>query len=192
MGNMNTGGMDAILEPNEVTNTFESWCQDNNRTIPAGQHVREHYHVMNVASRVRQNSRTSLAMSRSIAASRWQLNAQRPVTVPDSSAIQATGTGHTQSKKVATTRLPLTLGNSMSSLHTSTRMHGKMHKKPKSTLTASAGNLSWLQGKSNTKSTANMHHDRNEAGMQHNAPSRTASCKCPPPPKSQQARPAAR
>ncbi len=108
--------------------------------------------------------------------------------VPDSPDIQATGNGRTQSKKVATTRLHRTLGNSLSSLHTSTRMHGKIHKKPKSTHTASAGRLlSWLQGKSNTKNTGKVHYDRNDVGMQHNTTSSTASCKLPPPDHSRHA-----
>ncbi len=133
---------------NEVTNTFESLFQDN-RTIPAGQDLREHYHaVMQVANRVEQNSRNGFATDRSIAASRWQTNAQRPMEVPDSPVIQATGNGRTQSKKVATTRLHCTLGNSLSSLDTSARIHEKIHKKSKLTHTASAGLLSWLQGKS--------------------------------------------
>jgi len=60
-----------------VTKTFESWFQDN-RTTPAGQDLREHYHaVMQMANRVEQNSGTGFAVSRSIAASRWQTNAQR-------------------------------------------------------------------------------------------------------------------
>ena len=119
---------------NEVTSTFESWFQDNNGTIPAGQDLREHYHaVMQVANRVMQNSRTGFAISRSIAASRWQTNVQSPMVVPGSPDIQATGNRHTQSK---TARLHRTSGNSLSSLHTSTKMHGKIHKKPKSTRTA--------------------------------------------------------
>ncbi len=174
---------------NEVTNTFESWFQDNNRTVPAGQDLREHYHaVMQVANRVVQNSRNGFAISRSIAASRWQTDAQRPTEVLDSPDIHATGNGRTQSKKVATTRLHRTLGNSLSRLHTSTRMHGKIHKKPKPTHTASAGRLlSWLQGKSNTKDTGKVQYDRNDAGMQHNSTSSTASCKLPPPDHSRHA-----
>ena len=61
-------------------------------------------------------------------------------------------------------------------------MHGMIHKKPKSTHTSSAGRLlSWLQVNSNTKNTGKVHHDRNDAGMQHNTTSSTAGCKLPPP-----------
>ncbi len=57
---------------NEVTTTFESWIQDNNRIIPPGQALWEHYYaVMQMANRVVQNSRSGFAISRSIAASRW-------------------------------------------------------------------------------------------------------------------------
>jgi hypothetical protein len=100
-----------------------------------------------------------------------------PWKKPDSPDIQATGNGHTQSKKVSTIRLCCNLGNSRSSLHTSTRMHGRIHKKPRSIHTASAGRLlSWLQGESTTKTTDKVHHDRNEADMQHNTRD-TTSCK---------------
>jgi len=52
MGNMDTGEM-QYWSQTEATNTFESWFQDNNRIIPAGQDLREHYHaVMQVANRV--------------------------------------------------------------------------------------------------------------------------------------------
>jgi len=48
-------------------------------------------------------------------------------------------------------------------------MPGKLHKKPKSIHTASAGRLlSWLQGESKIKNMGEVHHDRNEAGTQHN------------------------
>ena len=163
---------------NEVISTFESWFQDN-RTIPAGQDLREHYHaVMQVANRVMQNSRTGFAISRSIAASRWRMNAQSPIEVPDSPDAQATGNRHTKSK---TAKVHCASGNSLSSLHTSTKMHGRIHKKPKSTHTASAGRLlSWLQGNSNIKSTGKVQHDRNEAAMQHNTTSGTAGCKMHP------------
>ncbi len=151
----------------EVTNTFESWFQDN-RTVPTGQDLREHYHaVMQMANMVVQNSRTGFAISRSIAASRWQTNAQRPMELPDSPDTQATGNGHTQAKKAATTRLHRTLGNSLPSLHTSMKTHRKIYKKPKSTHTASAGSLlSWLQGGSDTRNTGKVQHDIDEAGMQ--------------------------
>ena len=166
----------------EVTNTFESWSQDNNRTIPNGQDLRKHYHaVMQVASRALPDSTTGFAISRSIAASRWQTTAQRPMEIPDGSDIQATGTGHTQASKVATHRLHRKLGNSLSSLHTSMRMRGKIHRKPKSTHTASAGRLlTWLQGKSNNKDAGKVHYDTNNAGTQHNTTSSTASYKLPP------------
>ncbi len=134
---------------------------------------------MQVANRGLQDSKTGFAISRSIAASRWQTNAESPMEVPGSPDIQATGNRHTQSK---TARLRRTLGNSLSSLHTSTKLHGKIHKKPKSTHTASTGRLlSWLHGNSNTKNTGKVHHDRNEAGMQYNTTSGTAGCKLPPP-----------
>ena len=134
---------------------------------------------MQVANRVVQNSRSGFAVSRRIAASRWQTNAQSPMEVPDSPEIQATGNRHTKSK---TARLHRTLCNSLSSLHTVTKMHGKIHKKPKSTHTANAGRLlSWLQGNSNIKNAGKMHHDRNDIGMQHNTTSNTAGCKLPPP-----------
>ena len=111
------------------------------------------------------------------AASRWHRNAQKPKEIPDSPDIQVAGNGHRQSRKVATTRLHPNLSNSRSSLHTSTKMHGKIHKKPRSIHAASAGRLmSWLQGESRTKTTDKVHHDRNEAGMQHST-SGTASCK---------------
>ena len=114
---------------NEVTSTFESWFQDNNRTIPAGQGLREHYHaVVQMANRVVQNSRTGFAISRSIAASRWQTNAQRPMELPDSPDNQARANGHAQAKKAATTRLHRTVGNSLSSLHTSMKTHRKIYK----------------------------------------------------------------
>jgi len=101
--------------------------------------------------------------------------------LPDSPDIQQTGNGHAQAKKAATTRLHRTLGNSLSSLHTSMRMHRKIYKKPKSTHTASAGRLrSWLQGGSNTRNTGKVQHDTDEAGMQHNTTSSTASCKLAP------------
>jgi len=110
-------------------------------------------------------------------ASRWHTKTQRPMEIPDSPGIQATGNGQTQSKRVSTIRLHRNLGNPRSSLHTSTRMHGKIHKKPKPIHTASAGRLlSWLQGESNTKTADKVHHDKNEAGMQHNT-SGTTSCK---------------
>ena len=110
-------------------------------------------------------------------ASRWHTSAQRPMEMPDSPDIQARGNGQTQSKKVSASRLHCNLGNSLSSLHTSTRMHGKIHKKPKSIHTASAGRLlSWLQGASITNTKDKVHHDRNEAGMQHHTSS-AASCK---------------
>ncbi len=49
---MDTGEM-QYWSQTEATNTFESWFQDNNRIIPAGQDLREHYHaVMQVANRV--------------------------------------------------------------------------------------------------------------------------------------------
>ncbi len=96
--------------------------------------------------------------------------------VPDSPDIQATGNGHKQSRKAATIRLHRT-GNSLPSLHTSTKMHGKIHKKPRC-----AGRLlPWLQGENKTKNTGKVHHDRNEAGMQHKKTGRTASCKLAPP-----------
>ena len=115
------------------------------------------------------------------ATSRWQANAQRLMKVSDSPDIQATGSGHKKFRNIATTRLHCS-DNSLSSLHTSTRMHWKRHKKPKSIHTASAGRLlSWLQGESKTKNTGKVQHDRNEAGMQHNAASSTASCKMAPP-----------
>ena len=102
--------------------------------------------------------------------------------IPDGSDVQATGTGHTQSSKVATNRLHRKLGNSLSSLHTSIRMRGNIHKKPKSTHTASAGRLlTWLQGNSNNnKDIGKVHYDTNNAGIQHNTTSSTASCKLPP------------
>jgi len=169
---------------NEVINTFESWFQDNNRTIPPGQDLREHYHaVMQMANRVVQNSRTGFAISRSIAASRWQTNAQRLMELPDSPDNQARGNGYAQAKKAATTRLHRTVGKSLSSLHTSMKTHRKIYKKPKSTHTASAGCLlSWLQGGSNSKNTGKVQHDINEAGMQQDTttPSSTASCKLAP------------
>ena len=116
------------------------------------------------------------------ASSRWQTNAQRPMEVFDSPDIQATRNGHTQSKKVATARLRRTLGNSLFSLHTSTKLHGKTHKKPNLTHTTSTRRLlSWLQGVSNTKNTGKVHYDRHDAGMQHHTTSNTASCKLPPP-----------
>ncbi len=144
--------------PNEVTNTFESWFQDHNRTIPAGQDLREHYHaVMQMANRVVQNFGTRFAISRSIAANRSQMNAQSPVEVPHSPDAQATGNRHT---KLKTARLHSTSSNSLSSMHTSTKTHGKIHKKPKSIHTASAERLlSWLQGNSNNKNTGKVHHD---------------------------------
>ena len=91
---------------NEVTHTFESWFQDKNRTILPGQDLREHYNdVKQMANRVVQNSRTGFAISRSLAESRWQTNAQRPMEIPDSPDIQATRNGHAQARKAATTRL---------------------------------------------------------------------------------------
>ena len=117
---------------NEVTSIFVSWFQDNNRTIPAGQDLREHYRaVMQMANRIVQNSRSGFAMSRSIAESRWQTNAQRPMKIPDSPDIQATENGHAQAKKAATTKLHCTLGKSLFSLHTSMKTHSKIYKKPK-------------------------------------------------------------
>ncbi len=96
--------------------------------------------------------------------------------VPDSPDIQATGNGHKQSRKAAMTRLHRT-GNSLPSLHTSTKMHGKIHKKPRC-----AGRLlPWLQGENKIKNTGKVHHDRNEAGMQQKTTSSTASCKLAPP-----------
>ncbi len=113
---------------NEVTNTFESRFRDNNRTIPAGQDLREHYHaVMQMAHRVVQNSRIGFAISRSLAASRWQTNAQRPMELPDSPDIQATGNGHAQAEKAATIRLHRTLGKSLPSLHTSMKTYRKIY-----------------------------------------------------------------
>ena len=142
MGNMDTGETDAALEPNEVTSTFESRFQDTNRTIPAGQDLREHYHaVMQMANRVVQNSRTGFAISRSLAASKWQTIAQRPMKLPNSPDIQATRIGHAQAKKAATTRLHCTLGHSLPSLHTSMKEHRKIYKRPKSPHTASTGRL---------------------------------------------------
>ncbi len=169
---------------NEVTKTFESCFQDNNRTIPPGQTLREHYHaVMQMANRVVQNSRTGFAISRSIAASRWQTNAQRPMELPDSPDNQARGNGLAQAKKAATTRLHRAVGNSLSSLHTSMKTHRKIYTKPKSTHTASARRLlSWLQGGSNTRNTGKVQHDSDEAGMQQDTtrPSSTTSCKLAP------------
>ena len=59
-----------------------------------------------------------------VAACRWQTNAQRPMEVPDSPDIQATGNGHEQSRKAATTRLHRT-GNSLPSLHINTKCMGR-------------------------------------------------------------------
>ncbi len=114
---------------NEVTHTFESWFQDKNRTILPGQDLREHYNdVKQMANRVVQNSRTGFAISRSIAASRWQTNAPRFMEIPDSPDNQARGNGHAQAQKAATTRLHRTVGNSLSSLHTSMKTHRKIYK----------------------------------------------------------------
>ncbi len=114
-------------------------------------------------------------------ANNWPIRAQRPMEVPESPDIQATGNGHKQSKKATTTRLHRT-GNSLSSLHTSTRMHRKIHKKSALIHAANAVRLlSWLQGESTTKDTGKVGHERNEAGMQHNTTSSTASCKLAPP-----------
>ena len=151
-----------------MTYTFESWFHDNNRTIPAGQDLREHYHaVMQMANRVVQKPRTGLAISRSLAASRWQTNAQRPMEIPDSPGIQATKNGHAQARKAATTRLHSTLGNSRPNLHTSMNTHRKLYKKPKLTHTASKGRLmSWLQGECKTRTTGKMQHDVDDFDMQ--------------------------
>ena len=80
----------------EVTNTFESWFQDNNGTIPHGRDLGKHYHaVMQVASRALQDSGTGFAISRSIAACRWQKNGQSPMETPGSPDVQATGNSFT-------------------------------------------------------------------------------------------------
>ena len=194
----------------EATEAFADWLEQDIDMIPEGQDFRQHYHVvMQIAGTAAEGGMTDLHQSREIsasrmanqrdkqalyetykesihndanheAASRWQSKAQRPMEVPDSPDIPATGSGH--SKKAATIRLHRTLGNSLSGLHTSTRIHGKIHKKSKSIRTASTGRLmSWLQGKCNTQNTGKVHYDRNEAGMQHDKTSNTASCKLVPP-----------
>ncbi len=191
----------------EATNAFADWLDDIDMT-PEGQALRQHYHVvMQIAGTAAEDGTTDLCQSREISAARmanqrdkqalhetykecmhtdairgtastWQRNTQSPIKIPDSPGIQATGSRHTQSKKVATTQIHRTLGKSLSSLHTSMRMHGKIHKKLKPTQTASTGRLlSWLQGESNTSNTGEVHHDREEAGVQHNTTSGTASCK---------------
>ena len=191
----------------EATKAFADWLEQDTDRIPEGQDLRQHYHiVMQIAGTTAEGGTTELYQSREISASRmanqrdkqalydtykermhqhannetasrWHTNTQRPMEIPDSPGIQATGNGQTQSKRVSTIRLHRNLGNPRSSLHTSTRMHGKIHKKPKPIHTASAGRLlSWLQGESNTKTADKVHHDKNEAGMQHNT-SGTTSCK---------------
>ena len=103
--------------------------QQGSTAQPVSTHHREHYHaVMQVANRVMEKSRTGFAISRGIAASRWRTNAQSPIEVPDSPDAQATENRHTNSQ---TARLHRASGNSLSSLHTSTKMHGRIHKKPK-------------------------------------------------------------
>ncbi len=75
---------------NEVTETCETLFNKNNRVIPAGQDLRGHYYaVMQMANRAVQNSETGFAISRSIAASRWQTNAHRAMKLPDSPDNQA-------------------------------------------------------------------------------------------------------
>ena len=100
--------------------TCETWFQDNNRTIPAGQDLRENYHaVTQMANRAATNSETGFAIC--IAASRWQTNAQRAMNLPDSPNNQARRNRNepAQARKAAATRLHRTVGNSLSSLHTS-------------------------------------------------------------------------
>ncbi len=190
----------------EATEAFADWLRQDIDRIPQGQNLRKHYHVvMQLAGTAAEGGTTDLYQSREISASRmanqrdkqalydtykqrmhqhansesanrWHTSAQRPMAIPDSPDIQERGNGQTQSKKVSTIRPHRNLGNSLSSLHTSTRMHGKIHKKPKLIHTASTGRLlSWLQGGSNTNTKDKVHHDRNEAGMQHNTSS-IASC----------------
>ena len=181
----------------EATEAFADWLQHNVDMIPEGQDLRQHFHVvMQIADTTAEDGMTDLCQSREIyasrmanqrdkqalyetykermhkdvnneAASRWQTKAQRPMKVPDSPDIQATRNGHKQSRKPATARLHRT-GNPLPSLHTSTKMHGKIQKKPRC-----AGRL--LQGENKTKN--RVHHDRNEAGTQHNKTNSTASCK---------------
>ena len=144
----------------EATEAFADWLQQDVDMIPEGQDLRQHYHVvMQIADTAAEDGMTDLCQSREVsasrmanqrdkqalyetykervhkdvnneAASRWQTNAQRPMKVPDSPDIQATRNGHKQSRKAATTMLHRT-GNSLPSMHTSTKMHGKIHKKPR-------------------------------------------------------------
>ncbi len=182
----------------EATEAFADWLEHDIDMIPEGQALRQHYHVvLQIAGTAAGDGMTDLCQSQEISATRManqrdkqalcetykecmhtdaihetastrQTNTQSPME-PDSPGTQATGSRDTQSKKVATTQIHYTLGKSLSSLHTSMRMHGKIHKKLKPTQTASTGRLlSWLQGESNTVTSGKLHHDRDEAGMQHN------------------------
>ena len=149
----------------------QHWLKQDTDRIPEGQDLRQHYHiVMQIAGTAAEGGMTDLYQAREISASRManqrdkqalydtykermhqhanmKLQAggtqtlKRPMKIPDSPGIQATGNGQTQSKRVSRSRLHRNLGNPQSSLHTSTRMYGKMHKKPKSIHTASAGRL---------------------------------------------------
>ena len=175
--------------------------------IPESQALRQHYHVvLQIAGTAAGDGMTDLYQSREISATRManqrdkqalyetykecrhtdaihekastrQTNTQSAMEVPDSPGTRATGSRHTQSEKVATTRIHSTMGKPLSSLHTSMRMHGKIHKKLKLTQTASTGRLlSWLQRESSTTKSGKLHHERDEAGMQHST-SGTTSCK---------------
>ena len=168
---------------NEVTNNFESWFQDI-RTILAGQDTRENYHVMHVASRVVQNYKTDFA--KSIAASKWQLNAQRLMKVPDSPDIQAAGTGHTECRQVATHRLPSPWATQCPACPPTRECMARCTRNQSRHLQQAQEIYPGCKGKATPKAQPNMHHDRDEAGMQHNATSTTASCKfdSPPPPPS--------
>ena len=126
----------------EATEAFADWLRQDINRIPQGQNLRKHYHVvMQLAGTAAEGGTTELYQSREISASRmanqrdkqalydtykermhqhassesasrWHTNAQRPMKIPDSPDIQATGSGHTQSKKVSTIRLHRNLGNS--------------------------------------------------------------------------------
>ena len=158
----------------EVTNTFESWIQDNNGTIPAGQDLREHYYaVMQVVNRVVQNSRTGLAVS----SKQQQADGKQTLKAPWKYLTAQTSR---QQEINTQSQAPLHPGQLTVQPAHQHKMHGKIHKKSKSTHTASAARLLfWLQGNTNAKTTGKVHHDRNDGAMQHNTSS-TAGCKMPP------------
>ena len=156
---------------NEVTNALEPWFQDNDRAIPTGQDlVLGSGTVLSCRWQAGKCTipRIGFAISRSIAASRWQTYAHRPMKRPDSPDKQARGIDmHKQNKQEEPgSTVPWV---APCSPHSSMKTHekkrySKMYGKPNSAQTASAGWLqSWLQGDSNTRHTSKVHHDMNNA-----------------------------